>query len=122
MLIALYITLILGGSSSSLLAYIADIQDNVKTVIVKDERRQEALDTLKVMKQITKARDKQAIKTIKTLVKAFDTHSVSSGEIDAIWLGYFANTDQHNADMLDLRFELKGHINREEWAVIFTEE
>ena len=26
--------------------------------------------------------------------------------------------DKHNDDMLDLRFELKGSISREEWEVI----
>ena len=59
MLIALLTILFLGGSSTGMLDYIADTRDNVKEVMVKDERRNEALSTIKAMKKITKARNKQ---------------------------------------------------------------
>ncbi len=35
---------------------------------------------------------------------------------------YIAEIDQYDHDMLDLRWELKGHINREEWEAIFPRE
>ena len=41
-------------------------------------------------------------------------------DIDAIWDSYFAEVDQYKDDTLDLRWELKGHINGDEWEAIFS--
>ncbi len=119
MMIALFTILFLGGGSDALLGFIAESQDNVKIVMVRDERQKSALATLKLMKKITKVRNKKVKKAAKDLAKAFNHHSVTVEQVDAIWAGYFTNIDQHNHDMLDLRFELKEHINREEWEAIF---
>ncbi len=121
MLTWLLITMLLGGSSTPLLGYIADTQDNVKTVMARDQRQKKALDTLKAMKKSTKARNQQVKRTAKDLARAFDDHSVTAEQIDTIWTGYFATMDQHNHDMLDFRFKLKEDINRAEWEAIFPE-
>lgn len=71
MLIALLTILFLGGSSTGMLDYIADTRDNVKEVMVKHERRNEALSTIKAMKKITKARNKQMKRASKQFRKAF---------------------------------------------------
>lgn len=122
MLTALLISLLLGGSSTATLAYIADTQNSVKIVMVKDERQKEALRTLKAMKKRTNARNKQVKRVRKDLNKALRQDDVNAADIDAIWAGYFAEVDQYDHDMLDLRWELKGHINREEWGAIFSED
>ncbi len=119
MLTILLINLLFGGGSTELLAYIADTQDSVKLVMPKDTQRKEALNTLKAMKKRTNARNKQERRTAKNLAQAFRDHSANAAEIDAIWVNYFAENDTYNSDMLDLRFELKEHINREEWESIF---
>ena len=121
MLIALFTILILGGGSTGLLDYIADTQDSVKIVMVKDERQKEALTTLKAMKKRANARNKQARNTAKSLDKMFRNHDTTAADIDAIWAEHFAGRDQYNHDMLDLRFELKEYITREEWEAIFPE-
>ncbi len=120
MLIALFTILILGGSSTAMLAFIADTQDSVKIVMVKDERQKEALTTLKAMKKRTNARNKQVKRATKNLNKALGQDDINTADIDAIWAGYFAEIHQYDHDMLDLRFELKEHINREEWEEIFS--
>ena len=120
MLIALFTILLLGGSSTATLAYIADTQNNVKTVMVKDDRQKEALRTLKAMKKRTNARNKHVKRASKDLNKALGQEDINTADIDAIWAGYFAGIDQYDHDMLDLRWELKEHINREEWAAIFS--
>jgi hypothetical protein len=51
MLTALLISLLFGGSSTVMLAYIADIQDSVKMVMVKNDRQKSALSTLKAIKK-----------------------------------------------------------------------
>ena len=120
MLIVLFTILFLGGSSTAMLAYIADTQDTVKLVMVKDDRQKEALSTLKAMKKRTDARNKEVKRATKDLNKALGQDDINTADIDAIWAGYFAEIDQYDHDMLDLRFELKEHINREEWEEIFS--
>ncbi len=120
MLIALFTMMILGGGSTAALAYIADTQDNVKMVMVKDERQKAALSTLKAIKKRTNARNKQVRRASKDMHKALGQENINTADIDAIWAGYFAEIDQYDQDMLDLRWELKEHINREEWEAIFS--
>lgn len=102
-----------------MLAYIADTQDSVKIVMTKDDRRKAALSTLKAMKKRTDARNKEVTRATKNLNKALEQDDTDTENIDAIWDGYFAEVDQYDHDMLDLRFELKEHINREEWKEFF---
>ncbi len=120
MLIALFTIMILGGSSTATLAFIADTQDSVKIVMVKDDRQKEALSTLKAMKKRTNARNKQVKQASKDIYKVLRQDVINTADIDAIWTGYFAGIDQYNDDMLDLRWELKEHINREDWEAIFS--
>ncbi len=103
-----------------MLAYIGETQDAVRTVMVKDERQKEALNTLKAMKKRTTARNKHVKRASKDLKKSLREDDIDAAVIDAIWDGYFTEVDQYDHDMLDLRFELKEHINREEWQQIFA--
>ncbi len=112
--------MILGGGSTAALAYIADTRDSVKIVMVKDERQKAALSTLKAMKKRTNARNKQVKRASKDIYKVLRQDVINTTDIDAIWIGYFAEIDQYNHDMLDLRWQLKEHINREEWQEIFS--
>jgi hypothetical protein len=119
MITALIISMLFGGGSTAMLGYIANAQDSVKIVMVKDERRKQALSTLKAMKKRTNARNKEVRRATKNLNKALDQDNINAADIDAIWDVYFAEIDQYDNDMLDLRFELKDHISREEWKEIF---
>ena len=122
MLTMLLISLLFGGGSTAMLGYIADAQDTVKMVMVKDDRQKAALSTLKAMKKRTNARNRRVKRAMKDLNKALGQGDISNADIDTIWAGYFAEVDQYKDDILDLRWELKGHINREEWEAIFPRE
>ena len=119
MLIAIMTILFLGGSGTAMLEYIGDIRDDVKLVLPKDDRQKEALDTIKAMKKRTSARNKETKRIAKGLSKALINHDVSDAEIDAYWTEFHEDLGSYNRDLLDLRFELKEHISREEWAAIF---
>ncbi len=122
MLFILYTMLFLGGSSTAMLGFIADTEDSVKTVMLKDDRQKAALSTLKAIKKRTNARNKQVKRVMKDLNLALQQDDISTADIDKIWAGYFAEVDQYKDDILDLRWKLKGHINREEWEGIFSTE
>ena len=119
MLIALLTILFLGASSSGLLDYIAESRDNVKAVMVKDDRRDAALDTLKAMKKITKGRNKDVKRVSKELRKAFAGADTSDEQLEAIWNRYFVAVNQYDHEIVDLRFELKDQLTREEWEAVF---
>ena len=72
-----------------MLAHIAETQDTVKTVMVKDERQKAALDTLKAMKKRTNARNKQVKRAAKDLNKSLQQDDIDDENIDAIWAVYF---------------------------------
>ena len=84
MLIALFTLLILGGGSTAMLAYIGETQDAVRTVMVKDERQKEALNTLKAMKKRTTARNKHVKRASKDLNKSLRQDVIDTAAINAI--------------------------------------
>jgi hypothetical protein len=119
MLIYLITILLLGSGATPMLAYIADTQDGVKVVVTEDERRKEALSTLKAMKKRTTAHNRTVRRARKNIEKELRQDNTSDVDIDTIWAAYFVEFDDYDRDILDLRFELKEHINREEWEAIF---
>ena len=122
MLIALITILFLGGASTGVLDYIADTKDNIKQVMPKGDEQKAALATVKAMKKRSKARNKVAKNTAKALDKAYEDHAGGGTEVDTIWNELFVEIGRYNNDMLDLRFELKEQISREDWEKIFLEE
>ena len=122
MLIALLTVLLLGGSSSFVFDFVADTRDNIKIVVPKGERQKAALDTLKTMKKIEKAYRKHLKAAGKDLYKAIDLPDDVESEIDAVWTAHFAEVQRRNDELLDLRFELREQLTREEWGAIFSSE
>jgi thioredoxin reductase len=121
MLIALIVGMLLGGGSSGIMAYVADARADVKTVVEDKTRRGEALAILKRMKKRAGALHKQAGKSGKALNKALKSRAVPDADVEAIWSAHFERVDQFNADMIDLRFELREQLTREEWRQLFDE-
>jgi len=122
MLIALITIMLLGGGSSAVLSFVADTQDSVKTVLPKGERQQAALGTLKGMKKRTNAHQKHLKKAGKNLIKALEGSDPGEPEIEELWAAHFAEIEGFNDDLLDLRFELRDQLTREEWNAIFSNE
>ncbi len=120
MLIALFTILFLGGGSATqLLGNISEVQDRVKIVMPKDDQRKEALSVLNTMEKRTKSRNKMVKNTVKQMSKELEDHDVTDADIDAVWNDYVQGVDEFHRDMIDLRFELKQYISREEWQQVF---
>ncbi len=119
MLIALITILLLGDSNTGILDFIADTQDEVEVVMEKGDQRKEALSTLKAIKSRTEAHNKVVSGTSKDLNKALADNDATEADIDTIWYRYFAQREAYNRDMLDLRFQLKDQMTREEWQQVF---
>ena len=119
MLVALLTILLLGGGSNPLIGDIQFVEEQVKLVMEKSNQRKSALGTLDEMAKQTKQRDKTLGKTRKKLKKLVADHSSSFEDTEKLWSELTSERTKFHADMIGLRFELKGHISREEWAEIF---
>ena len=123
MLITLFTILLLGGSSTTgLLDFIGDARDEAKVVVADDDRRVEALGTFKSIKKLTESRNKQVKNSAKELSTVLASPELYDADIDKAWFVYFETVENHNAEILDLRYELQEHITREEWEQIFPAE
>jgi len=120
MLIALFAILFLGGSATGMLDFIADTQDTVKAVMESDDRRKEVLATLKETKKRTEAHNKMVKGAPKDMNTILSSAEVTDVDVDAIWDAYFAQRAAYNQDMLDLRYQLKDQMTREEWQQVFA--
>jgi len=122
MLIALLTIMLLGGGASASLDYIADSRDAVKTVMAEDGRQKDALSVLKAMKKRAKSQNKLVRKSVKELGKLLEGREDITAEGDDILDRHLENVESYSSDMIDLRFELKEQITRDEWGQIFSEE
>ena len=120
MLIVLITILFLGGSTG-MLDYIADTQNTVKVVMEKDDRRKEALGTLKSMKKRTNARNKMVKRASKDMSTTLSSDAATDSDIDTVWDAYFAQRAAYNQDMLDLRYQLKDQMGPPWGARYLTE-
>lgn len=120
MLIALITILLLGGGDTGMLDFIANTQDEVKVVMEKDDRQKEVLATLKTMEKLTDGHNKMVKGASKDLSNALSNAEVTDAEVDTVWDAYFSQRADYNQEMLDLRFQLKDQMTREEWNEVFA--
>jgi hypothetical protein len=111
-----------GSGSTASLDYIVDSMEAVKTFVVNNERQTEAVNILKSMKKRSKENSKKIGKTGKELDRLIGSRDASTAEISAIGDRDLEIVQSHNSDMLDLRFELREQVNRDEWSQIFSEQ
>jgi hypothetical protein len=118
MLIALYTIFVLGGGGSGTLDFIADSKDTVKVVVENDENKEMALSTLKGMKKLSSAHDKEVKRMSKDLNAALESYD--SAAIESAWEKLHQQRRGYENSMLDMRFELKDQLTREEWEAVFS--
>jgi len=56
----------------------------------------------------------------KDMNKILPSDEVTDTDFDTIWDGYFEQRASYNRDMLDLRYQLKDQMTREEWQQVFA--
>jgi hypothetical protein len=122
MIAALIAILFLGGGiEDAVLDYVQYMRGTVKEVVADDERRADARATLNEMKKLTKAHSKSNQKTFKSLLGVMGEMGTEPETVDALWDDYFQTVDSYNERMIDLRFELRDTLTREEWEQMFAD-
>jgi len=120
MLVALMTIYFLGAGNTTIFLYdLNDLKKQVKTVVTEDPGRSEALNVVKAMKQRKQEHAKLIKSTAKELDTALENHAIPDTELDVIWDGYMQGVTTFHHDLIGLRFELKEHVSREQWAIIF---
>ena len=120
MLIALLTMMLLSGSPVGILGELADVRDRVESFMPKDaDQREVALAVLDRADEITKAREGIVDDSRDGLQDEISDHDAAAAAVEQIWRDYHVKRTAYNRNMIDLRFELKDHISREEWAEIF---
>ncbi len=119
MLLALYTIFVLGGGGGSgTLAFIADTSDTVEVVVENEESQKAALSTLKTMKKQSSDFDKEVKRASKELNAALETDDHAA--IESAWGKLLQQRSAYDNSMLDIRFELKDQLSREEWQAVFS--
>ena len=119
MLIAILTILFLGGSSGEMFGFVGDARDRVKQVMPKGEDRAAALDTLDDVKKRLRAHQKDTRKAMKELDAAFRNRATTDDELESIWGAHFERLNTLQRDVIDLRFELREHVDRATWEQVF---
>ena len=121
MLLALYAIFFLGGGFSFAISdLIDDIEKSTKTVVINDEQKKEALGTIKAMKTLLKDHGKSVGKISKPLSKELAEHTHRSAEINKLWDQYIDLNSNTMRDIVELRFQLKDQLTRDEWEQVFS--
>ena len=68
------------------------------------------------------AHNKMVKGTSKNMNKTLSSDEVTNADIDTVWDGYFEQRAAYNQEMLDLRYQLKDQLTREEWRQVFDGE
>ena len=121
MLVALiaYLTLAGGGATGPML-YINAAAEKIEVVVVDEARQEQALLTIESMLGRGKQNNKALDGLRGQLAEAVSRRDVVGHEIDAIWDEYFELDAQYSHEIIELRFQLRDQLTREEWAAVFS--
>jgi hypothetical protein len=108
-----------GGGVFGPIEFVDEALDNVKTAIVDDDRRKEATATLKAINKRSKDYTKAVKRMFKELKSDFAEHDVSGSAVDRAWDSFFGLHSDYSHDVVELRFQLRDQLSREEWEAMF---
>jgi len=102
------------------LDYIKETEVGVKEIIEDKDRRSEIKATLKAMEKRAKQSGKSAQQAFKELQAEMGGHGLNKAAIDGVFDSYLTSLDEYNKDMIELRFQLRDQLSREEWETLFS--
>jgi hypothetical protein len=108
-----------GGIDNSVMDFVGYMRDSVDEVVVDEQRLAEARTTLKAMKKLTGAHSKANQKAFKSLLAELSESETNAEAVEALWENYYESVESYNEQMIDLRFELRDSLTRDEWQQIF---
>ena len=120
MLAALVVYFFLGGGGASgPMLYMEAAGENIEVAVLDEERRDRAGDVVESMLDRSKDHNKALDDLRGRLADVVDRHDVTAHDIDILWNEYFELDAQYSKEIIDLRFDLKDELTRDEWSAVF---
>jgi hypothetical protein len=123
MALALYTIFVLsGGGTFGPMVFIDEALDSTKVVIVEDDRRKEANATLKSMRKRSSDYTKATKKLAKEPGLQKQDRNISDEDLDLFWDRLIKLNSEYSNDIVEMRFQLRDQLSREEWKALFPEQ
>jgi len=110
---------LMGGGSFGLLDFIEEKEDQIAEIVLEEVRRENSLEIIETIKSKAKEFREVQTSTAEALQQGIE-NKASVEVVDDILADHFKKYSHYNSEMLDLRFELKAQITKEEWLAIFA--
>jgi hypothetical protein len=95
-------------------------EDPIKTTIVEEDRREQALDEFKSLKKAVKGLNKGVSKDIKAFQKLVEDYDSQPEDFDTMLASVFERREQEVAEIWERRSALLTHIQADEWQTIIS--
>jgi hypothetical protein len=107
-----------GGVFGELMTKYAE--DPIKTTIVEEDRREQALDELKSLEKAVKGLNKGVTKDVKTFRKLVEDYDSTPEDFDNMIASVFERREQEVNAIWEERSALLTHIQADEWQTIIA--
>ena len=103
-------------------ASVEQLSDRIEVVVEDPERAEAAQATLdELMKEVV-AFDKKFKASGKVVKRSYRDHAADRAEVEAVLDQMNRDWERGQERALDLRFELREKLTREEWAALYSQE
>jgi hypothetical protein len=106
-----------GGVAFSLDAF----RDAVKDQIVEEDRRDQIVDVTKQAEDAMKAHHKHVHEASKELIQLVRNYDTTREELEQFLANEAARRQEHQAQIVDMRFKTRGLMSAEEWSAVYEQ-
>lgn len=103
-------------------ATVEEISERIEIVVEIPERVEAAQMTLDELGQAVKSFEKDFAASGKAVTRSYRDHVADRAEIEAVLDQLNRDWERGQERVLDLRFELRDELTREEWAALYSKE
>ena len=101
-------------------AAVEELSDRVEIVVEDPERAEAAQLTLGELGRAVKSFEKEFSATSRAVTRSYRDHAADRAEIEAVLDQLNRDWERGQERVLDLRFELRGQLTRDEWAALYS--
>jgi septum formation topological specificity factor MinE len=111
----------IGGGALTPVA-IEELSDRVEIVVTEPARSESAQSILQEMRREVVAFEEKFAASGKIVKHSYSDHAADRAEIESVLGTLNQDWERGQQRMLELRFELRDHLTREEWAALYVAE
>jgi hypothetical protein len=101
-------------------ATVEELGDRIEIIVEDPGRAEAAQSTLGELRQAVESFEKDFDATSKAVTRSYRDHEADRAEIEAVLDQLNRDWERGQERVLDLRFELRDQLTREEWAALYS--